>query len=208
MTDPLPHPVLLRAGDLPVTRAGGRTVRRIAAGPDGAWQLSLLDLERPGTLPAAAGAERVLTVVDGELLVLGTGGREQALERHRPFRGPAGEPVDVALPTGPVRALEVLAPREAVRAHVVVLELSPKRPHPVFADQLAILLSGRAVLTAGGAAEQSTETAPGETTARTTERTTEDVGVLDTVRGGEPDAPELTGRGFLAVVSLDPPAQD
>ncbi len=186
MTDPLPRPVLLRAGDLPVTRAGGRTVRRIAAGPAGAWQLSLLDLERPGTLPAAAGAERVLTVVDGELLVLGAGGREQALERHRPFRGPADEPVDAALPTGPVRALEVLAARGAVRAHVVVLELSAKRPHPVFADQLAVLLSGRAVLTAGG-------------------RSGEEVGVLDTVRGAEPESPELTGRGFLAVVSLDRP---
>nr|WP_306438971.1 HutD family protein [Kocuria sediminis] len=183
---------MLRAGDLPVTRAGGRTVRRIAAGPAGAWELSLLDLERPGTLPAAAGAERVLTVVDGELLVLGAGGREQALERHRPSRGPADEPVDAALPTGPVRALEVLAAREAVRAHVVVLELSKKRPHPVFEDQLAVLLSGRAVLTAGGP----------------TEGITEEIGVHDTVRGAEPDGPELTGRGFLAVVSLDPPARD
>lgn len=192
MTDSLPRPVLLRAGDLPVTRAGGRTVRRIAAGPAGAWELSLLDLERPGTLPAAAGAERVLTVVDGELLVLGTGGREQALERHRPSRGPADEPVDAALPTGPVRALEVLAAREAVRAHVVVLELSKKRPHPVFEDQLAVLLSGRAVLTTGGP----------------TEGITEEIGVHDTVRGAEPDGPELTGRGFLAVVSLDPPARD
>jgi uncharacterized protein len=197
VTGPLPRPAVLRAGDLPVTRAGGRTVRRIAdGGPGGGWQVSLLDLERPGTLPAAAGAERVLTVVDGELLVLGTGGREQALERHRPFRCPADEPVDAVLPTGPVRALEVLAASEAVRAHVVVLELSRKRPHPVFADQLAVLLSGRAVLTAGGAAEE------------TTVKTAVEIGVHDTVRGAEPDSPELTGRGFLAVVSLDPPARD
>ncbi|MEX5270931.1 HutD family protein [Kocuria sabuli] len=192
MTDPtpVPGPVLLRAGGLPVTRGGGRPVRRIAAGgpPGGGWTVSLLDLERPGTLPAAAGAERVLTVVEGELLVLDVDGREQGLERHRPFRLPADAPVGAALPTGPVRALEVLAARGTARAHVVVLELSRKRPHPVFADQLAVLLSGRAVLTAGG--------------------TTEDVGVHDTVRGAEPESPELTGRGFLAVVSLDPPARD
>lgn len=192
MTDPIPvpGPALLRAGDLPVTRAGDRTVRRIAAGgpAGGGWAVSLLDLERPGVLSATAGAERVLTVVDGELLVLDVDGREQGLERHRPFRLPADAPVGAALPTGPVRALEVLAARGAARAHVVVLELSKKRPHPVFEDQLAVLLSGRAVLTAGG--------------------TTEDVGVHDTVRGAEPQSPELTGRGFLAVVSLDPPARD
>ncbi|MHC5559717.1 HutD family protein [Kocuria sp.] len=179
-----PGTTVLRAADLPVTRPGGWATRELASG-DG-WSLSLRDVERPGALPAAAGAERVLTVVDGELLVVSAGGGELALERHRPGRTAGDVPLPAALPTGPVRVLDVLAHRDAVRAHVVVLELSKQRPHPVFADQLAVLLTGRAAVAAGG-------------------RRTE-LAVYDAVRGTEPESPELTGRGFVAVVSLDPVA--
>jgi hypothetical protein len=180
---------VLRAADLRAAPWRGGTVREIATGggdPEGGagWRLGLADVEGPGELSLVPGTERVLTVVDGELLVLDVDGREQGLERHRPFRLPGDVPVAAALPTGPVRVLDVVARREAVRAHVVVLELSKKRPHPVFAGQFAVLLAGRAVVTAGGA-----ETG---------------LAVYDTVRGAEPESPEITGRGFLAVVSLDP----
>jgi len=184
-----PAPAVLRAAGLRAAPWRGGTTREIATGGgDGAggsdWRLGLTDVERPGELPLVPGTERVLTVVDGELLVLGVEGREQGLERHRAVRCPGDVPVAAALPTGPVRVLDVVARRGAVRAHVVVLELSKKRPHPVFADQFAVLLAGRAVVTAGGA-----ETG---------------LDAYDTVRGAEPESPEITGRGFLAVVSLDP----
>lgn len=181
-----PAPAVLRAADLRAVpwRNGGGTTREIASGGGDGWRLSLADVERPGDFSLFPGAERVLTVVDGELLVLSVDGREQALERHRPFRFPGDVPTAATLPTGPVRALNVIARRDAVRAHVVVLELSKKRPHPVFADQFAVLLSGRAAVSTGG-----TETV---------------LAAYDTVRGAEPESPAITGRGFLAVVSLDP----
>lgn len=190
MTDPAQQPgpaeehgpVVVRVADLPVRR-DGPTARTLAAG-GAAWTVALLDVERPGAMPAPAGAERVLTVVDGELLALDVGGREQALERHRPLRLPADVPTAAALPTGPVRVLEVVAAQKAVRAHVVVLELSRKRSHPVLADQIAVLLSGRARVAAGAAETE--------------------LGTYDAVHGARSRPPELTGRGFLAVVSLDP----
>ena len=65
------------------------------------------------------------------------------------------------------------------------MELSKKHPQHLFGGQFGVLLQGKALL----------NTADGSET---------ELGLLDTVVGGERDTPSISGRGFLAVVSLDP----
>ncbi|MET1016322.1 MAG: HutD family protein, partial [Leifsonia flava] len=68
---------------------------------------------------------------------------------------------------------------------------SKKRAHPVFEGQLGVLLQGQATVSpaaSGGAAA--------------TEPTT--LARYDAVVGSDAATPEILGRGFLAVVSIDP----
>ncbi|MEA5455958.1 HutD family protein [Sinomonas sp. JGH33] len=178
---------IIRFSDLPRTawRNGGGTTVEIARGPDTAaddwgWRLSLADVERAGDFSSFEGMERILTVVEGELLVLTVGGREQGLERYRPFRFDGGAPASAVLPTGSIRDLGLITRRGAFAGHVTILELSKKRAHPLFPGQLGVLLQGEAAIDGG-----------------------EQLGRYDTVVGSE-DQPAVLGRGFLAVVSVDP----
>ena len=181
-------------------RNGGGTTIEIASGPAGApgtaraaddwgWRLSIADVERAGDFSAFEGRERVLTVVEGELMVLTVDGREHGLERFRPFRFDGGAPASAVLPTGSIRDLGLITRRGAFAGYVTILELSKKRPLPLGAGQLGVLLQGDAVATGADAGDAA-----------------DDAGTrlerYDTVVGGEP-APVVTGRGFLAVVSVE-----
>lgn len=167
-------------------RNGGGTTRQIASDGDGAgafaWRLSLADVERSGPFSRFPHAERILTVVEGEGMVLDVEGREHAVEWGLPFRFSGDAAVTATLPAGPVRALNVITGRGAVRARVVVHHLSAGRPRHVSAGDYAVLIAGQAVVQTRGVA-------------------TELLG-FDTVRGDERETPEITGRGRLAVVSL------
>ncbi|GAB3272604.1 hypothetical protein GCM10027449_09300 [Sinomonas notoginsengisoli] len=174
------------------TNGGGTTVE-IARGPAGAagadwdWRLSIADVERAGDFSEFPGMERVLTVIEGELLVLTVGGAEQGLERFRPFRFDGGAPASAILPTGSVRDLGLITRRGAFTGYVTILELSKKRPLPLGPGQLGVLLHGQAAVQAADAHDAATPLAQ-----------------YDTVLGGpdEGAAPEVSGRGFLAVVSV------
>ncbi|WP_422934578.1 HutD family protein [Sinomonas sp. P47F7] len=177
---------IIRFAELPRTawRNGGGTTVEIARGPestgnDWGWRLSLADIERAGDFSSFEGMERVLTVVEGELLVLTVGGREQGLERFRPFRFDGGAPASAVLPTGSIRDLGLITRRGAFTGHVTILELSKKRAHPLFPGQLGVLLQGEAAVDGG-----------------------EPLARYDTVVGSE-ENPAVLGRGFLAVVSVD-----
>jgi environmental stress-induced protein Ves len=93
--------------------------------------------------------ERVLTVVEGELLLLAVDGTEHPLEKYRPFRFPGGAASSSALPTGDIRNLNVIAREGAFKAYTSIVELSKKRAHPVFEGQLGILLQGQATVSPG-----------------------------------------------------------
>ncbi|MEE1620023.1 HutD/Ves family protein [Zafaria sp. Z1313] len=181
-------------------RNGGGTTRvLLAAEADDAgarpWRISLADVDRAGPFSAFDGCERVLTVVEGELLLLTVQGREQGLERHRPFRFDGGAPASATLPTGSVRNLNVIT-AGGWKAHVAIVELSRKRPHPVFAGQYAVFLDGaaEAVLPAAEASGAGSKHAA-----------LERYDLVPGAGGYGGDAPTVTGRGFLAVVSLDAP---
>ncbi|MBD1544249.1 HutD family protein [Arthrobacter sp. IA7] len=165
---------------------------------DGAWdwRVSIADVTSAGEYSPFPGMERVLTVVEGELLLLAVDGTEHPLEKYRPFRFPGGAASSSALPTGDVRNLNVIAREGNFKAYTSIVELSKKRAHPVFEGQLGILLQGQAAVTAGA---DTSETAGDATEPVPLNR-------YDSVVGSDSQTPEILGRGFLAVVSIDPVA--
>jgi environmental stress-induced protein Ves len=173
-----------------------------ASSDDGAWdwRVSIADVTSAGEYSAFPGMERVLTVVEGELLLLAVDGTEHPLEKYRPFRFPGGAASSSALPTGDIRNLNVIAREGAFKAYTSIVELSKKRAHPVFEGQLGILLQGQATVSPGNAGSLA---GPGSGSGGQDSAPVE-LGRYDAVVGSDSQTPEILGRGFLAVVSLDP----
>ncbi|SEE90115.1 hypothetical protein SAMN04489740_3009 [Arthrobacter alpinus] len=179
---------------------GGGITRQIAAGPDTKnwdWRVSLAEVSKAGPFSPLPGVDRIITVVEGDLIALTVDGVEQALETYRPFRFSGDSETSAALPTGVLKDLNLMTRRGAFKGYAAIIELSKKRPHPVFADQFAVLLQGSA--TVSPAASPATDYAKSSSTAPAAEA----LGKFDTVVGSD-DGPEISGRGFLAVLSIDP----
>ena len=186
-------------------RNGGGVTRELARFPrtpsaqDTAWdwRVSIAEVSKAGAFSTFAGMDRVLTVIDGELLLLNVDGAEHPLEKYRPFRfsGDAGSAG--ALPTGDIRDLNVITRNGAFKGYTSIIELSKKRAHPVFAGQFGVLLQGSATVSPG------TEGEAGDAGAEV-ERF--ELNRYDAVVGSDAATPEILGRGFLAVVSIDPVA--
>ncbi|MHC6228691.1 HutD/Ves family protein [Arthrobacter sp. MMS24-T111] len=175
-------------------RNGGGVTREIARqdSSDGGWdwRVSIADVTKAGDFSAFPGMERVLTVIEGELLLLRVDGAEQPLEKYRPFRFDGGAATTGSLPTGDIRDLNVITRAAAYKGYTSIIELSKKRAHPVFDGQLAVLLQGQAVVSEGGSGQADTNPV--------------ELGRYDAVAGSDANSPEILGRGFLAVVSVDP----
>ncbi|WP_457946756.1 HutD/Ves family protein [Pseudarthrobacter sp. alpha12b] len=169
-------------------RNGGGVTREIArqGSEDGGWdwRVSIADVAKAGDFSAFPGMERVLTVIEGELLLLAVDGAEHPLEKYRPFRFDGAAATGAKLPTGDIRDLNVITRTAAYRGYTSIIELSKKRAHPVFEGQLGVLLQGQAK--AGGSGAEPLE-----------------LDRYDAVVGSDTDSPEILGRGFLAVVSID-----
>ena len=173
-------------------RNGGGVTRQLASHPKAAstqdgswdWRVSIADVSRAGDFSPFPGMERVLTVIDGELLLLTVDGAEHPLEKYRAFRFPGGSNTHASLPTGDIRDLNVITRTGSFKGFTSIIELSKKRAKPLFEGQLGILLQGQATAAVG--------TNDPETLAR-----------YDAVVGSDVDTPDILGRGFLAVVSID-----
>jgi uncharacterized protein len=170
-------PSLIRYAGLRAATVAGRR-ERVLASTD-FLAIRVVEVSRSGAWEELPGWDRICTVVGGELLLLEIDGVARPVEPLRPFRFAADQPAGLKLPTGDVTVLEVATRREAATGYATVLELSKKRPHPVFPGQFGVLLQGTAVV--------------GDETLQR----------LDAVAGADP-APEISGRGFLAVLSVDP----
>ncbi|MBG0740166.1 HutD family protein [Paeniglutamicibacter antarcticus] len=171
---------------------GGGVTRTVAAvkaadGDGWDWRISIAEVTTAGPFSVMPGIERLITVIDGDLLLLEVDGGEHLLEKYRPFRFSGDAATNAALPTGNVMDLGVVARSGKFKAYTTVIELSKKRPHPVFADQYAVLLQGQATV------EEGTASGPGAAAAALSR--------FDAVAGSDA-APELTGRGFVAIVSI------
>lgn len=191
---------IIRHASLKAVTGGTGATRQVASGPNSQnwdWNISLTEATKAGLLPAVEGCDRIMAVVDGELIALTVDGAEQALEKYRPFRFSGDAEVSLALPTGALKVLHLVTRRGAFKGYAAIIELSKKRPHPVFADQFAVLLQGSATVSAATPADavaSGTASVPGAGEA---------LGKFDTVVGSD-DAPEISGRGFLAILSVDP----
>jgi environmental stress-induced protein Ves len=214
-------------------RNGGGMTRDVASHPeiasaqDGAWdwRVSISEVSKAGDYSSFPGVERVLTVIDGELLVLSVDGKEQPLEKYRPFRFSGEAPSSGTLPTGDVRNLDVMARTGAFKAFTSIVELSKKRPQPVLAGQLAVLLEGQATAApgaeeepdgrgepdVGGEAAELGEPGVGDEPAAVVEEPAAvpaaepvELGRYDAVVGSNIRIPEITGRGIVAIISIDP----
>ncbi|MCX2748560.1 HutD family protein [Arthrobacter sp. MI7-26] len=188
-------------------RNGGGVTRELASHPkaasaqDGAWdwRVSIADVGSAGDFSTFPGMERVITVIDGELLLLTVDGEEHPLEKYRPFRFSGEAASSSALPTGDIRDLNVIARAGEFKGYTSIIELSKKRAHPVFEGQMAVLLEGKATVTPG---TEPADAADGETAAAPTDEPIE-LARYDAVVGSDTRSPEILGRGFLAVISID-----
>lgn len=204
----------------PWRNAGGVT-RELASHPkaasaqDGAWdwRVSIAEVSKAGAFSAFPGMERVLTVIDGELLLLTVDGAEHPLEKYRPFRFSGEADTASALPTGDIRDLNVITRNGAFKGYTSIIELSKKRAHPVFEGQLGILLQGQATVSPGTAGDSAAADSAGAGDTGATDSGTpeaapapgepETLGRYDAVVGSDSRTPDILGRGFLAVVSID-----
>lgn len=175
---------------------GGGVTRQIASGAAGSpengwdWRVSIADVTKAGDFSPFPGMERVLTVIEGELLLLRIDGAEQPLEKYRPFRFPGSAATSASLPTGNIRNLNVITRDGAYKGYTFIIELSKKRAKPLFAGQLGVLLQGQATVSSGEGQQP------------------EELARYDAVVGSEKDTPDILGRGFLAVVSIDRTGDD
>ena len=169
------HPSVVRRSDIaPVPWAnGGGTTRELLVADDGAWRVSLAEIEKDGPFSPFPGRGRLLTVVDGPVLALVVDGIEQVVEPRRPFAFTGDSEVNASVPEGTVTALNLIVDPALVSPYVTVLELGRASTLPLAADQAALVLQGKA---------ESVDASP-----------------YDLVVGPG----EVSGRCTLAVITLD-----
>ena len=175
----------------PWLNGGGstRVLEADAPGSDFGWRISIASVDQAGPFSALPGIDRVITLIEGEFLLLEVDGAEHGLEKYRPFRF-SGDSAVSGEPVGSSTDLNVMTRRGAFQGFTTVLELSKKRPHPVFPGQWAVLLQGAATVSVPGP-----DGSAGEPVA---------LARYDAVVGHGEQAPELSGRGFVAIISIDP----
>lgn len=142
---------------------GGGTTRVLATADDGAWRISLADVDADGPFSTFPGRQRLLTVVDGPVLDLAVGGAPHVVEPGRPFAFSGDVEVLASVPEGPVRVLNVVAD-PSVTPVVTVLELGRSSSLPLAEDQAAYVVRGGAE----GAGSGSLVIGPGEVAGRCT----------------------------------------
>ncbi len=97
----------------PWKNGGGSTVeicRDEGDGPDGfGWRLSIADIAEAGPFSAFVGYERVITVLEGQGMVLTVDGLDTApLQAFQPFAFSGASHVNCALVDGPIRDFNLI----------------------------------------------------------------------------------------------------
>ena len=116
---------VLRAADRIATpwKNGGGVTREVVAFPPGAamdafeWRISLAEIAADGPFSVFPGVDRVLTVIEGQGLMLDVGGRLLVLDAASPPLDFAGDAkVSARLTDGPIRDLNLMVRRGVWRA--------------------------------------------------------------------------------------------
>jgi environmental stress-induced protein Ves len=150
---------VLRAGERPAVPwlNGGGVTREVAGGPAGSgmadfdWRVSLADVDRGGPFSLFPGVDRVITLVEGEGMVLTVAGAEQAVTvPFRPFAFPGDAATDCRLAAGPVVDFNVMTRRGRTAADVEIADAGRAVDVPDDAVLLAVCLAGSAALGSAG----------------------------------------------------------
>lgn len=147
---------------------GGGTTRELLRADDGAWRISLAEIERDGPFSSFPGRHRLLTVVDGPVLALVLDGTEHVVEPRRPFAFDGDAVVTASVPEGPVRALNVIVDPVTVRPFVTVLEVGRGSGLSLADDQAAMVLQGSVHVGDVEAKAHDLVAGPAEVTGRST----------------------------------------
>lgn len=157
-------------------------VLRRSSQSESSWQLSVRSVLRAGSFSTEA-RRHTLTLIIGDFLQISVDGTVQGLEPLRPFPFASQAPVECSQPTEELLFLNLAVDPQRVRGTVRIIELSKKYEQHLFDGQLGMLLQGQATVSSD-AGEQKLQ-------------------LRDTVVGGDQAQVRLSGRGVLAVVSLD-----
>lgn len=108
---------------------GGGTTRQLAVAPAGAgfgdldWSVSVADIGGDGPFSDFAGLDRVLLVIDGDELVLDVDGTTHRLGRLGALAFPGEAATACRVPSGPVRALNVMTRRGRASGTMRIVEV-------------------------------------------------------------------------------------
>lgn len=176
------NPTLIRGTALVASpwKNGGGITREVASCAH-AWRVSIADIDRDGPFSRFDGIDRLLMVLDGAGITLGSAGVLGAFEVAR-FNGEA--PVTARLANGPVRVFNLMTYRGVARASVDIVRAPGRRT--VAADTALLLCAqGSVEVRAGPACIALTP--------------------LDTLRIDRANSVEiaLQGDGVLVCASLD-----
>jgi environmental stress-induced protein Ves len=118
---------------------GGGVTREVASGAvqaplasvestDGFdWRVSVADVDAEGSFSAFPGIDRVITVVEGEGMVLTVDGTPHPVGPLNPFAFPGDAATDCRLKTGVVRNMNVMTRRSRATATVGIITVAAAR---------------------------------------------------------------------------------
>ncbi|MFD9075186.1 HutD/Ves family protein [Streptomyces lasiicapitis] len=178
---------------------GGGTTREVASGTlqappasaepaDGFdWRMSIADVDAGGPFSPFPGIDRVITLVEGEGMVLTVDGTQQLVEPLSPFAFSGDAVTDCRLKAGAVRDMNVMTRRGRATAQVRITTLAAARETEMtyVADETLLIMAATEGITVGG--PDGRETA---------------LGRLDCVRHEGPGALTLRGDGAVAEIRI------
>lgn len=178
---------------------GGGVTREVASGAmraplapadpvDGFdWRVSVADVDAQGPFSSFPGIDRVITLVEGEGMVLTVDGTRQPVAQLAPFSFSGDAATDCELKAGAVRDMNVMTRRGRATAQVQILPVTAARAVTVACAVGEILL---VMAVTGGV----TVTTPGTPEAV--------LGRLDCVRHEGPGPLALRGDGSVAEIRI------
>lgn len=153
------------------------------------WRVSVADVDAQGPFSSFPGIDRVITLVEGEGMVLTVDGTRQPVAPLAPFSFSGDAATDCKLTAGAVRDVNAMTRRGRATAHVQILRITAARTVTVACTASEVLLI---MAMTGGI----TVTTPCEPDAA--------LGRFDCVRHEGPGTLALRGDGAVAEIRITP----
>ncbi|MGW5739014.1 MULTISPECIES: HutD/Ves family protein [Streptomyces] len=172
---------------------GGGMTREVASGDVGQaadgfdWRVSVADVEVEGPFSAFPGIDRVITLVEGEGMVLTVDGAPRLVEPLSPFAFSGDAATDCRLKAGAVRDMNVMTRRGRARAQVRIAPVAGEQGADVAcaAGEILLVMAVTEGITISGADGWEAV-----------------LGRLDCVRHDGPAAVRLRGDGAVAEIRI------